>query len=218
IPGLRRFFRLERPSDVDDELRFHIEARVDDLIHRGMDEAQARREALRSFGDIQRYHDETLTIDRELAREVRMKEFLGSIWSDLGYALRGLRRTPGFTVVALLTLTLGIGATVAVFSAVSGVILRPLPYAQAERIVHLGERNLTEVGRGGTTSSENAYDWQRMNRSFQAIALYSTFSMTLTGAGTPTRIDVTNVTPGTFDVFHVAPMLGRRITPADTMQ
>src|SRR6267378_5783867 len=95
IPGLRRFFKLDRPSDVDDEIQFHIDARVDDLVRLGADPEHARRQALVEFGDTKRYHDETLTIDREYAREVRMKELLASVWSDLGYALRGLRRSPG---------------------------------------------------------------------------------------------------------------------------
>jgi putative ABC transport system permease protein len=218
VPGLRRFFKLDRPSDVDDEIQFHLDARVDDLVRLGADPEHARRQALVEFGDTKRYHDETLTIDREYAREVRMKELLASVWSDLGYALRGLRRSPGFTIVAVLTLALGIGATVAVFSAVSGVILRPLPYADAPRIVSIGEREIARPGHGQNTSAENTYDWQRMSRSFQSIGLYSTFSMTLTGAGEPARIDVANVTPGMFDVFHIVPMLGRRIATTDTMQ
>lgn len=218
IPGVRRLFRLERTTDIDQELQFHIDAGTDDLVRLGMQRDQARREANRAFGDIRRYHDETFTIDREFAREVRMKEFLASVGSDLGYAFRQLRRSPGFSLVATLTLTLGIGATVAVFSAVSGVILRPLPFAHARQIVHVGEREVAQAGRGTQTSAENAYDWTRMNRSFQALGLFSTFSMTLTGVGTPARIDVTNVTPGIFDVFHVAPALGRRIIATDTMQ
>ena len=218
IPGIRRFFRLDRVTDIDDELQFHVDARVDDLVRRGLDPDHARRQALADFGDRTRYHDETLTIDTEHAREVRMKEFFSSVWSDLGYALRGLRRSPGFSTVAILTLTLGIGATVAVFSAVSGVILRPLPFVESNRIVHVGERDYDQPGRGGNTSAENAYDWQRMSRSFQAMGLFSTFSMTLTGAGAPSRVDVANVTPGMFDVFHVVPPLGRRIATTDTMQ
>ena len=218
IPGIRRFFKLDRVSDIDDELQFHVDARADDLVRRGMDPEHARRQAIEDFGDRNRYRDETLTIDREYAREVRMKEFLSSVWSDLGYACRGLRRSPGFSSVAILTLTLGIGATVAVFSAVSGVILRPLPYVESHRIVHVGERDQGQPGRGGTTSAENAYDWQRMSRSFQVMGLYSTFSMTLTGAGAASRVDVANVTPGMFAVFHVAPALGRRIVNTDTMQ
>ena len=216
IPGLRRFFRLERPGDVDTEIEFHIASAVEDLVRRGVPEDAARREAMRAFGDIQRYQSETATIDREFAREQRARDLMASVWSDVRYAMRGLRRSPGFATLAVLTLTLGIGATVAVFSAVSGVILRPLPYVDAGRIVHLGERDVGHPGRGFTTSAENAYDWQRMSHSFQSLGLYSTFSMTLTGAGSPARVDLANVTPGIFEVFRVQPMLGRAIAVSDT--
>ena len=215
IPGLRRFFRHER-SDIELEIAFHIETRADDLARLGIDRAQAYQQALAEFGDIKRYHSETARIDRERAREVRMRELLQSVGSDLAYAARTLRRSPGFTVVAVLTLALGIGATVAVFSAVSGAILRPLPFANADRIVHVGEREEGQPGVGGTTSAPNAYDWQRMSKSFAAFGLYRTFSMTLTGAGEATRIDVAEVTPGMFAVFGVRPAMGRAIVDADT--
>jgi putative ABC transport system permease protein len=218
IRGIRRFFRIDGDGDIDDELQFHLATRADDLERRGMDPEAARKKALEDFGDWRRYYDETLGIHRDFTRETRMKEFLQSVASDLGYAVRGFRRAPAFTATALVTLALGVGATVAVFSAVSGVILRPLPYTDADRIVHIGERDLDRPGRGQNTSAENAYDWQRMAKSFQAMGLYSTFSLTLTNAGPPARLDVANVTPGMFDVFHVVPLLGRRISTADTMQ
>jgi putative ABC transport system permease protein len=84
--------------------------------------------------------------------------------------------------------------------------------------VHLSERDIMQTGSGGNTSAENAYDWQRMSRSFAAMGLYSTFSMTLTGAGDASRVDVANVTPGMFAVFGVAPAIGRAITHSDTVQ
>jgi putative ABC transport system permease protein len=215
ISGLRRFFRHER-SDIGLEIAFHIETRADDLARLGIDRAQAYQQALAEFGDVKRYQNETARIDRERAREVRMKELVQSVASDLAFAARTLRRAPGFTVVAVLTLALGVGATVAVFSAVSGAILRPLPFSNAARIVHVGEREAGQPGMGSTTSADNAYDWQRMSTSFSAFGLYRTFSMTLTGAGEPTRIDVAEVTPGMFEVFGVRPALGRGIVHADT--
>lgn len=218
IPGIKRIVRIRPSSDVDDELRFHIDAHADDLIRRGMAPDAAEREALRAFGDWQKYHDETSSIDRDYAREARMKELISSVWSDVAYALRGLRRNPAFAFVATTTLALGIGATVAVFGAVSGVVLRPLQYPDADRIVHLGERETARPGRGTNTSAENAYDWQRMSRSFQAMGMYSTYSMTMTGVGSPVRVGIAFVTPGMFDVFHVRPALGRALAPTDTMQ
>lgn len=219
IPGLRRFFRIpDARSDLDAEIAFHVEEHARDLIRRGMDPDAAMRSARAAFGDRDRYTAETLIIDREHEREARMTEWLDSLRTDVRYAVRGLRRAPAFTATAAVTLALGIGATVAVFGAVSGAILRPLPFVNADRIVHVGERQVKEPGMGGTTSSENAYDWQRMNRSFAALGLFSTFSMSLTGLQDPQRVEVANVTPGIFDVFHVTPALGRRILASDTVQ
>src|SRR5436190_2908238 len=91
-------------------------------------------------------------------REVRFLAWLESVWNDARYGWRGLRRAPGFAIVAVVTIALGIGATTAIFSVVSAVLLRPLPYAAAERLVHIGERKLDRPGRGGTTSLENYND------------------------------------------------------------
>jgi hypothetical protein len=95
IPGIRRVFRHERGTDVDVELQFHIDARTDDLVRLGLGRDEARRAALAEFGDLKRYETETLQIDRGYARITRIKEFLWSVWFDLGYSLRGLRRNPG---------------------------------------------------------------------------------------------------------------------------
>jgi putative ABC transport system permease protein len=218
---MRRFFRIPRHdpvSELDAEIAFHIEAHAEDLVRRGIPRDQALRSAHAAFGNRRHWSDTTLTIDRQFARETRMRQLLQSTVSDVAFAIRGFRRTPAFTIVALLTLGLGIGATVAVFSAVSGVILRPLPWPAADRIVHLGERGIAESGAGQNTSSENAFDWQRMSRSFEAMGLYTTFSVTYTGGSAPLRVDVANVTPGMFDVFRVVPALGRTIAATDTVQ
>jgi len=223
IPGLRRFFRLgdARASTdvgaVDDELRFHIEMRADELIARGVSTAEAHATALREFGDVARYRADVLTIDHQHTREIRMRDFIESVGSDVRYAWRSLRSQPGFTVVAIVTLALGIGATTSVFSTVSGVLLRPLPYATADRIVHLGERSTERPGRGGTTSFDNFADWQRMSRSFAAMGLFNTWQPTLTGRGDPERVSVAGVTAGVFDVFAIMPALGRPIVPADNL-
>ena len=95
IPGIRRVFRHER-GDVDVELQFHIDARTDDLVRLGLGRDEARRAALAEFGDVKRYETETLRIDRGYARITRIKELLWSVWFDFAYAVRGLRRSPGF--------------------------------------------------------------------------------------------------------------------------
>jgi len=147
IPGLKRFFRLADArrrvdlSSIDDELRFHVESRVDELIATGVPERDARTQAALEFGDLRRYHDDCVAIDSRYNRELHMRELLESIGSDLKHAARSLRLQPGFAFVAIATLALGIGATTSVFSAVDGVLLRPLAYANANRIVHVGEQD-----------------------------------------------------------------------------
>src|SRR4051812_29806751 len=177
IPGLRRFFRLADsaahadPATVDDELRFHIETRIDELVASGMSDAEARAAAQHDFGDVARYRADCLTIDSHFARELRMRDFMESVWSDVRHAARGLRHQPGFAAVAILTLALGIGATTSVFSAVSGAVLRPLPYQNGDRIVHLGEQRTSKPGRGINTSFENYDDWARGSHDFTAMGI-----------------------------------------------
>jgi predicted permease len=222
IAGLRRLFRLTDsaqvdPHQVDDELHFHIESRIDELVAGGHPDLEAREMAEREFGDWGRYRDDVLTIDHHYAREIRMREFIESVGDDVRHAARALRAQPGFSLVAVLTLAMGIGASTSVFSVVSGVLLRPLPYVTASRIVHIGEREADKPGRGSNTSYDNFTDWQRLARSFEAIGLYNTWQSTLTGRGDPQRVEVAGVTAGVFNVFHVKPVLGRAFTAADNM-
>jgi predicted permease len=134
IPGIRRVFRHERGTDVDVELQFHIDARTDDLIRLGLGREEAHRVALAEFGDLKRYETETLRIDRGYARTTRIREFLWSVWFDLGYALRGLRRSPGFAAAAVLTLALGIGANTAVWTILDALMRQSLPVDRPDEL------------------------------------------------------------------------------------
>jgi hypothetical protein len=176
-------------EDVDAELQFHLEMRAADLAAGGMSHREAREHALREFGNWDRYASDCLAIGRQHQREIRVMELLDSIWSDARYGWRSLRRSPGFMLVAIVTLALGIGATTAIFSVVSAVLLRPLPYDAPERIVHLGEQTRAAAARtepGSTTSYDNFDDWRRVARSFEAMGIYDGWSPTLTGeTGSP---------------------------------
>jgi predicted permease len=224
IPGLKRFFRLADTrrqldlSSIDDELRFHIDSRVDELTATGMREPDARTQAEREFGDWRRYYTDCVDIDSRHNRELHMRELLESVWSDLTHAARSLRSQPGFAVVAITTLALGIGATTSVFSAVDGVLLRPLPYVNANRIVHIGEQEISKPGRGVNTSFENYEDWTRRSTSFSALGIVNNASPTLTGRGDPERVQVARVSSGLFDVFGVRMHLGRPITASDNLR
>jgi putative ABC transport system permease protein len=217
----RRYFRLDLrrrarlDDDIDAELRFHVESRVDDLVARGVGRDLACETAAREFGDWQRITTACRTIGRQRERDMQIKEWLGSVAADVAFGWRSLRRAPGFTAVAVLTLALGIGATSAIFSVVSGVLLRSLPYAEADRIVHLGEHSRNEPHRTTTTSTPNYEDWRRYARSFAAMGIYDGWSPVLTGRGDPVRLSASDVSASVFDVLRITPALGRPILGSD---
>jgi predicted permease len=132
---------------------------------------------------------------------------VGTLRQDLRYAVRLLRRQPGFAAVAILTLALGIGATTAVFTVVNGVLLRPLPYPDADRIVEL--QSVGRSGRGGAISPADFVDYQRLTKTMASVAALTEADVALTGAGEPERITGQVVTPEFFDVMGVHPSVGR---------
>ena len=132
---------------------------------------------------------------------------------DLRYALRQMRKSPGFTMVAVLTLALGIGATTAIFSVVYGVLLRPLPYADPNRIVAVFE--IQPNGRHNRLADPNFDDFRDQSHSIQAIAKYTAYPAAVSGGSEPTRSIVAHVTPQFLEVFRVQPIIGRDLAPPD---
>src|SRR5258707_10648470 len=132
---------------------------------------------------------------------------------DVRYAVRRLVKTPGFTLVALITLALGIGATTAIFSVVHGVLMRPLPYPDPNRIMALFEVNTK--GAWSRLADPNFDDFRDQNHSFQVIAQYSNNIASVSGASQPTRSVVASVSPDFFKVFRVEPIIGRDFSAAD---
>jgi putative ABC transport system permease protein len=214
-PGWRRVFRLGQQSverDVDDELAFHLTMKADKLRKQGFDDAAADATALARFGDHDRIRDECITIDRQYAREVRLMDWIESVASDLRFTMRTLLRTPVFTAVAAITLALGIGATTAMFTLVDGILLRPLPYPDAARLVRViqsyPEKGLDTWG----LSQENIAMYRDRATDFEAFAGYRGATTTMRTDRGPERISTALVTEPFFRAIGVEPALGRGFT------
>jgi predicted permease len=194
--------RRAMESELDEEMRFHIDMEVEKHMRRGVPAGEARRRATLAFGGLEQH--------KEAMREGRGVRGIERTVFDLRLASRQLRRTPGFTIAAVLTLALGIGGNAAVFSVVNGVLLKPLSYPDPDRLMTIGHRT-----RGGdlplelpnSTATDVVYQG---NRSFDAMALYSTSQGSLAGGESePTWVDIATVTRSLFDVLRVQPALGR---------
>ena len=141
---------------------------------------------------------------------------LDMIWQDLKYAIRALRRKPGFTTVTVLTLAIGIGGNAAIFGAVNAVLLRPLPYRDADQLVRVYKTSVKEPDRrGGTVSPPDYVDWRRDNTTFAEVAAFDGDSYPLTGNGSAEQVPAADVTGGFFTVMGTPPLLGRTITDDD---
>ncbi|HLW98577.1 MAG TPA: ABC transporter permease [Candidatus Acidoferrales bacterium] len=215
MKSLRRFFKrltnsiLRRRHDerLREELAEHIALLTEENLRAGMSPGEARRQALLKLGGMARV-EESYQSERGLL-------FLETTLQDIRYALRMLRRSPGFTAVAVLTLALGIGANTAIFSFVYGILLAPLPYHDASRLVVLNET----TPRVGTVSVSypNFVDWRSQSRSFSQIAYIEQVSRNLAGASVsrPENIKGDSVSPNFLSMIGVRPFLGRDFEPAE---
>jgi putative ABC transport system permease protein len=198
-------------SEIDEEMRFHIDMRTDENIKRGMSPEEARRDAERRFGRLTRV--------KEQGYEVRGGRWLETIWQDCRYGARMLRKNAGFTVVAVLVLALGIGANTSLFSIVNAVLLRPLPFPDAERIVWFDGINLARGITASNMSSADYKDWQQQAGVFDSMAAYVTGSANLSDEGAePERVPRVSVTAGFFQTIGIGPALGRALSREDEAQ
>jgi hypothetical protein len=206
LRALLRSRQLDR--DLDDEIASHLAEATDEYLQRGLSPDDARRAARRSFGGV--------TQTKEVYREVRSFMWLDDLRRDLRYALRMLRRAPAATAVALLTLALGIGANTAIFSIVTGVLLRPLDYPRPEQLMHL----TTQFPALGLTnfwlSQPEYFELRELNRSFSDVGVYRAREVNLTEGDRPARVRATFVDGGLLNVLGVPPEQGRVFTVSET--
>jgi putative ABC transport system permease protein len=205
---LRSLFLKDRSErEMDDELRFHIEMATAQNIGRGMTPEQARTEALRLFGGVEK--------TKEQCREARGGRWIEELGHDLRYGARTLRTHPGYTAVVILILALGIGATTAMFSAVNGVLLRPLPYADGDRLVLLRQRASLASIEDLPLSPVEMADYERRSQSLSNLVEHHTMGFNLLDHGEPSRVRTGVVSWDYFDVLGVKPLFGRTFRSED---
>ena len=193
--------RGEVERELDEELRFHLEQLIEENLAAGMAPGEARTAALRTLGGVAQV--------QEACRDTRRMNAIEDLGKDLRHALRVLRRSPGFTAVAVLTLGLGLGATTAIFSVVHGVLLRPLPFAEPDRLVGVWHQRFNH--------GPGTYFTYRDNQQvFEDLGAWESQQVSVTGAGAPERVEALAVTAATLPLLRVQPALGGCSTPATT--
>jgi MacB-like periplasmic core domain len=201
--GGRLFHRSQVADDMEEELRSHIQHRADDLERSGLTQADAERQARIEFGGQERFKEESY--------EALGGNFIDVLLQDVRFSLRVLRKTPGFTVPAILTLALAIGANAVVFSVINAFILHPLNVPEAESL-YMIERGKNKAG---NHSYPDYVDLRDRNRSFDGLAAFDIQAVGLDTGGNPSRAWANVVTGNYFDVLRVRPHLGRFFHGAD---
>ena len=188
-------------NDLDQEIREHIDLATQENIDRGMTPTEARYAALRKFGNVTRV--------KEDAREVWSTVWLEQLGQDIRFTLRQLRKSPGFTAIAILTLALGVGANTAIFSLVNAVLLQHLPLRASNRLVVIWISNLKNGWSRIGPAGQDYLDWKDQAQSFEDLFLFEHGTGTVTGAGQPEQVSGLRVTTNFADFFGVRPLLGR---------
>jgi predicted permease len=205
------FRREKMGEEIDEELKFHLDARTRDNLNDGMNAEEAQHDARRRFGNA--------TLAKERAYEMNIVMSIETISRDLRYALRSLRKSPGFTVAAILTLALGFGANTAVFTVVNGVLLRPLPFPEPGRLFLISYQSKQGMLENQPGLYDTAYlEYEKHNQAFRQIATFNEDSATLTGAGDASRVPTAMVTSSFFPVLQVNPAMGRTFLPEEERQ
>jgi predicted permease len=204
----RSMFRRSQVEDeLDEELSFHLEARIQQDIAAGKSPAEARRAALLAMEGVER--------SKEECRDMRRLNIFEHLKRDVRYAVRTLSRSPGFTMAAVAALALGIGTNTAVFSVVNSVLLRPLPYPEPDRLVWIQD-GATQTSSTRWLACVADYEvWKARSRSFEPLAVWGTNVLTITGDGEAERVSGLAVSARFFDVLRVRPIEGRTFAPEE---
>ena len=209
-------WRVPLDQEIDEELALHVEMRTRELVERGMDPKAARALAISRLGDIRRLKRTMNDLGRKRDREMRLTLLMDELRQDLKFAYRQMKRSPAFTLVAALTLALGIGANSAIFALVDATLLRPLPFGNPDRLISIWENTATN-GRS-YVSPLNMLDWNTRGQSFEKIAGFtpSVGGMVMAGAdGNAETVSRQWVTSGIFDVLGVRAIAGRTFSADD---
>jgi len=194
-------------DDLSEELRNHIEMAIQERMERGQSRAEAEAAVRCEFGN------ELLV--REATRQQWGWLWLEQLAQDLRYAFRMLRRSPGFTAVAVLTLAIGIGANTAIFSVVDGVLLQPLPYPEFNRVAKVFMHFAPQNAPRGHMCQADFLDWNAQNHAFEEVSAYANGLYDITGIGTPEQARGVSVTAGFFPIMRVPPLIGRTIVSGE---
>jgi predicted permease len=199
--------RSQMENEMDEELRFHIETFADDLVRNGMPRQEAQRRARLEFGGIESVKEE--------GREARGARVLDELKQDLRYGARMFWKIPGFTAVAVLTLALGVGANTAIFSVVNAVLLSPLPYASAHRLVLVKELLPNITAEPFNVSGPDIAEIQKLNHVFERVGGFRVWTYEFSGRGEPVRVTANRISSDLFDVLGVQPVAGRVFEPQE---
>jgi putative ABC transport system permease protein len=200
---------------VDEELAFHFDSRIDELVRQGVRPEDARKQARVEFGDVDAIRTSLRTIDRRIGRPPRGGSMLRSLLTDAQLAWRSCRHQPGVTAAIVLSLALGLGAAATIFAVVRGVLLVPLPYRQPDRLVTVWSK--WETADRTWLASIDVRDIRARSHLIEDIAMWTWDRATLTGVGDAASINAGVVTANTFDVLGASPLYGRVFTESEAL-
>ena len=213
---IRRLLRLRGrqhvADEVESELAFHMQSRIDDLVAAGLTAGDAETQARREFGDLRAAREELIAMDQRRERRTSIREWLADAIQDARVAIRAYAKRPVFSLTILLTLTVGIGANTAIFAIAEAVWLRPLGYRDADQLVHLFETRASEPGSRREASYPDFVDWRAMVPAFAALEGYNEGNVTVATASAGEMIRSARVSSGFFRMLGVRPAMGRDFT------